>query len=87
MNTLMLFFVCVGLCAVGSAFIVLLPVVGKTLSIVFTVVFAEQTFARLRGKRPGSDMDDHSTDLSAARSPAAAAPTPSADEVAPATAG
>lgn len=64
MNFLLLFFVCVGLCAVGSAFIVLLPTVGQTLSIVFTVVFGEQKLARMRGQRSCSDMDDHSTDLS-----------------------
>ncbi len=85
MNLVMLFFVCVGLCAVGSAFIVLLPVVGQTLSIVWTVVFTEQSIARLRGKRPGSEQDDHSTDLSAYTAATAAAP--SADEVAPASAG
>jgi hypothetical protein len=64
MNTLMLFFVCVGLCAVGSAFIVLLPVVGQTLSLMWGVIFAEQTVARVRGTRSASDQDDHSTDLS-----------------------
>jgi len=59
----MLFFVCVGLCAVGSAFIVLLPTVGQTLSVVWAVVFGEQALAKARGRRPASDQDDHSTDL------------------------
>ena len=44
MNLLLNFYVCVGLCAVGSAFIVLLPTVGQTLSVVWTLIFAEQAF-------------------------------------------
>jgi len=69
MELLLNFYVCVGLCAVGSAFIVLLPTVGQTVSCVWAVVFAEQGVAKIRGTRSDSDQDDHSSDLS---------PTPSA---------
>ncbi len=41
MDLIMKFYICVGLCAVGSAFIVLLPTVGQTVSTVWGVVFAE----------------------------------------------
>jgi hypothetical protein len=60
MELIMKFYICVGLCAVGSAFIVLLPTVGQTLSVIWSAIFAEQAFARFRGKRPASDQDDHS---------------------------
>jgi len=60
MNLLMNFYICVGLCAVGSAFIVLLPTVGQTLSAMWGVIFAEQAIARMRGQRPASEQDDHS---------------------------
>jgi hypothetical protein len=60
MNLLLNFYVCVGLCAVGSAFIVLLPTIGQTLSVVWTLIFAEQAFAKMRGNRPACEQDDHS---------------------------
>ena len=60
MNLLMNFYICVGLCAVGSAFIVLLPTVGQTLTAIWGVIFAEQAIARMRGQRPACEQDDHS---------------------------
>lgn len=60
MDLIMKFYICVGLCAVGSAFIVLLPTVGQTLSMVWGVIFTEQAYAKVRGRRSMSDQDDHS---------------------------
>jgi hypothetical protein len=60
MDLIMKFYICVGLCAVGSAFIVLLPTVGQTVSTVWGVVFAEQAMAKMRGQRPACEQDDHS---------------------------
>jgi len=63
MDLLLNFLVICGLCAVGSAFIVLLPVVGKTLSAVWVTVFGEQLYAKFKGVESGTVMDDHSTPL------------------------
>ena len=60
MEILLNFLVICGLCAVGSAFIVLLPTVGQTLSMVWGVIFTEQAYAKVRGRRSMSDQDDHS---------------------------
>ena len=60
MDLIMKFYICVGLCAVGSAFIVLLPTVGQTVSTVWGVIFAEQAVAKMRGKRPACEQDDQS---------------------------
>jgi len=63
MELLLNFLVIFGLCAVGSAFIVLLPVVGKTVSAVWITVFGEQLYAKIKGIESGTVMDDHSTSL------------------------
>tara|TARA_B100000530_G_scaffold333441_1_gene281457 strand:+ start:759 stop:950 length:192 start_codon:yes stop_codon:yes gene_type:complete len=63
MDFLLNFLVICGLCAVGSAFIVLLPVVGKTVSAVWATVFGEQLYAKVKGVESGTVMDDHSTPL------------------------
>lgn len=60
MDLIMKFYICVGLCAVGSAFIVLLPTVGQTVSMVWGAIFAEQAYAKMRGRRPASEQDDQS---------------------------
>ena len=61
MDFLLNFLVICGLCAVGSAFIVLLPVVGKTVSAVWATVFGEQLYAKVKGVESGTVMEDHST--------------------------
>jgi hypothetical protein len=63
MNFLLNFLAICGLCAVGSAFIVLLPVVGKTLTAVWMTVMGEQAFSKFKGIKSGTAMDDHSTPL------------------------
>ena len=61
MDFLLNLFVVLGLCAVGSAFIVLLPTVGQTLSAVWATVFLEKTYSQFKGIESGTIMDDHST--------------------------
>ena len=63
MDFLLNFLVICGLCAVGSAFIVLLPTVGQTVAAVWVTVFGEKAIAKLRGQESGTVMDDHSTPL------------------------
>ena len=63
MDLLLNFLAICGLCAVGSAFIVLLPVVGKTLTAVWVTVMGEQLYAKVKGIESGTVMDDHSTPL------------------------
>jgi len=58
MNLLLNFLVICGLCAVGSAFIVLLPVVGKTLVAVWSTVVGEQLYSKFKGVESGTVMDD-----------------------------
>lgn len=60
MNLLLNFLVVCGLCAVGSAFIVLLPVVGKTLVAVWSTVVGEQLYSKFKGVKSGTVMDDGS---------------------------
>ncbi|MGB0641026.1 MAG: hypothetical protein ACPGTU_16935 [Myxococcota bacterium] len=52
-----------GLCAVGSAFIVLLPTVGQTVSAVWATVYGEKAYAKMKGVESGTVMTDHSTPL------------------------
>jgi len=63
MNLLLNFLVICGLCAVGSAFIVLLPTVGQTVSAVWATVYGEKLYAHFKGVESGTVMDDHSTPL------------------------
>ena len=63
MEILLNFLVICGLCAVGSAFIVLLPVVGQTLTAIWITVFGERALSKVRGVQSGTVMDDHSTPL------------------------
>lgn len=58
MNLLLNFLVICGLCAVGSAFIVLLPLVGQTLVAVWTTVAGEQLYSKFKGVQSGTVMDD-----------------------------
>ena len=58
MNLLLNFLVVCGLCAVGSAFIVLLPVVGQTLVAVWSTVVGEQLYSKFKGVKSGTVMDD-----------------------------
>jgi hypothetical protein len=63
MNFLLNFLVICGLMAVGSAFIVLLPTVGQTLSAVWGTVVGEKLYSHFKGVESGTVMDDHSTPL------------------------
>jgi len=63
MDLLLNILVICGLCAVGSAFIVLLPTVGQTVSAVWATVFLEKMYSQAKGIESGTVMDDHSTPL------------------------
>ncbi len=58
MEILLNVLVCFGLLSVGLAFIVLLPVVGNLLVSVFSTVYGEQLFARIKGIESGSVLID-----------------------------
>ena len=55
MEILLNFLAICGLCAVGSAFIVLLPTVGQTVTAIWITVFGEQAVSKLRGV--GADIE------------------------------
>ena len=57
MTILLNILACLGLLAVGIAFILLLPLVGKVLVGVFSTILGEQAYARFRGIRSGTDME------------------------------
>ena len=57
MTILLNILVCLGLVAVGIAFILLLPLVGNVLVSVFGTIVGEQAFARFRGIRSGTEME------------------------------
>lgn len=56
-QALLTFLVCFGMVCVFAAFVVLMPLVGQTLSILFGVVVAERVVARVRGRPSDSDLE------------------------------
>lgn len=58
MHPLLILLVCFGMVAVCLCFVVLMPTVGQTLSILFGVFAGERSVAKLQGKKSGSEFID-----------------------------
>ena len=58
-NTIILPFVLFGTVCVLATFGFMIPVVSKVLILTFSAVMGEQTYAKLRGKKSGTELIDH----------------------------